>query len=128
MGCDIHEYVEVKINGKWVYVGGIAIGRNYALFSVLADVRNNGSVGCVTGEPRGIPENVDPVLNEISEDYGGDGHSHSHLYLNELVEAKKSYVKKFGDDEYWPKCLDNLESLKDLEGIEDVRFVFWFDN
>ena len=78
MGCDIHEFFEVRKNGKWEYVPvqekyevgeadedgyrsvdydeyfkdpPLYIGRSYNLFSILADVRNGyGFAGYDTGE------------------------------------------------------------------------------
>lgn len=129
MGCDIHEYVEVNIGGKWIYIGGIVLPRNYLLFSVLADVRNYDNVECVTGDHRGLPEDIDPVLEQMSEEYGSDGHSHSYLYPDELDKAEKIYYSHADSaNRDWPECLRNLRSLTKMEGINDVRFVFWFDN
>lgn len=76
MGCDIHFFVERKINGKWEsadkitknkyydkkypeeeqefvvdYEDRFYSGRNYNLFAILADVRNgSGFAGCDTGD------------------------------------------------------------------------------
>lgn len=67
MGCDIHPRVEEKKpDGKWVditdflclhYPEVITIinHRNYTVFSVLANVRNNGDINPID-DPRGFPE------------------------------------------------------------------------
>ena len=74
-------------------------GRNYDLFSILADVRNGyGFAGIPTGsriipvleslyqEPpcRGLPSSVSPLVKRKSDDWNGDGHSHNWLTLEEL--------------------------------------------
>lgn len=67
-------------------------GRNYDLFSMLADVRNGyGFAGCPTGEyiqpicgPKGVPDDASPEYLQIVERWDGDGHSHSWLTLREL--------------------------------------------
>lgn len=112
MGCDIHFYVEQKINGKWVsadtfektgdgdddvyfrqkdeYYGD----RNYNLFAILADVRNGrGFAGVKTGDgfnpisaPRGLPEDVSMETRRQSDGMGCDGHSHSWFTLRELLD------------------------------------------
>lgn len=74
-----------------VEYGWLYDNRNYALFAILADVRNGyGFAGIKTGEgyksidlPRGIPFDS---CNTV-QDYFGQGwmHSESHVYLNELV-------------------------------------------
>lgn len=114
MGCDIHFYVEKKINGQWVsqdtwtredadesdsyltvpYGQAYYSGRNYDLFAILADVRNGrGFAGIKTGEgftpiaePKGVPEDASAEVKEIVARWEGDGHSHSHLTLKELLE------------------------------------------
>jgi hypothetical protein len=125
MGCDIHDYVEVRENGQWKKVGAVFPNpyhrpnepegepdedgyawnakktdhpyksRNYDLFAILANVRNGyGFAGVDTGngfvrisEPKGLPSDVSPEVKAISDEYGGDGHSHSWLTLRELEAA-----------------------------------------
>ena len=69
-------------------------GRNYDLFAILADVRNGrGFAGIKTGEgfnpiaePKGVPNDVCPEIQEEYESWGGggDGHSHSYFTIKEL--------------------------------------------
>lgn len=69
-------------------------GRNYDLFGILADVRNGvGFAGCDRGdgfnpidEPRGLPDDVSPEIEKKSDDWGGDGHSHSYFTVKELLD------------------------------------------
>lgn len=113
MGCDIHLYVEKKVKGKWVpcdiwgkdkyweegepllsvdYDDYFYNGRNYSLFAILADVRNNyGFVGCDGGEkfniiakPKGLPNNISSNVKRMAESWGSDDHSHSWFTLKEL--------------------------------------------
>lgn len=107
MGCDIHFYVEVKKDSKWQrycpedkyvesvdddgyknksrdwYDDPLYVGRNYSLFSILADVRNGrGFAGCDTWEgdgfvpissPRGVPSDTSQeVMKEYVCVLGGD--------------------------------------------------------
>lgn len=70
------------------------IGRNYDLFAILANVRNGrGFAGILTGTgfkpidmPRGLPQDVCKEVQEISDGWDVDGHSHSWLLLKELIE------------------------------------------
>lgn len=84
MGCDIHLYVEKRVDGKWAtadkwthseydtenpdsrtvsYEDSWYTGRNYELFSVLAGVRNRYDIIPIS-EPRGIPDDVSPELKQ----------------------------------------------------------------
>lgn len=112
MGCDIHLFVEKRVKGKWVtadkwetdkdddpprkhvpYDASFYHDRNYNLFAILADVRNGrGFAGIKTGEgfepieaPRGLPDDVCDELRAESEQWGSDGHSHSHFTVAELM-------------------------------------------
>ena len=120
MGCDIHVYLERKrnINGveKWVnidyfkknpYYDGVDkyetelehvpvySGRNYGLFSVLADVRNYGDVTPIS-EPKGVPGDMSDVTRKEYEYWECDGHSHSYFTLKELLDFyNKNKTQKF---------------------------------
>jgi hypothetical protein len=114
MGCDIHLYVEKRVNGAWEsadkwspneyyseeggnkeqvkYEDAFYNNRNYKLFSVLADVRNGyGFAGIPTGEvitpicsPKELPKDCTDKVKLESEIWGCDGHSHSWLTVAEL--------------------------------------------
>jgi len=120
MGCDIHFYVEKKVGDTWVTADewfpdpdedgrlstyrwgpGFTVekepmytGRNYGLFSILANVRNGyGFAGVDTGDgyvpicdPRGLPDDVCSEVNTASDEYGCDGHSHSWQTVEELLQ------------------------------------------
>ncbi|EGC8556139.1 hypothetical protein [Listeria monocytogenes] len=99
MGCDIHLMVEVRDKklDQWKEYD-IAdellknIGRNYNLFSILANVRNGvGFANSDTGNafipidnPRGVPNDASEKYIAYVENWGLDGHSHSFLDLAEL--------------------------------------------
>jgi hypothetical protein len=54
------------------------------LFALLANVRGTNSTGF--GYPRGLPTDTSELVYQISEGWGNEGHSHSHLYLRELMD------------------------------------------
>lgn len=60
-------------------------GRNYALFTILAGVRDYGGNQERISNPRGVPPDVSPEVGAIFRAWGVDGHSHSWLTLRELV-------------------------------------------
>jgi hypothetical protein len=111
MGCDIHLYVEKRVDGKWIaadkwtpdeaddgrlcadYASRFYSGRNYDLFAILADVRNgHGFAGVKTGSgfnvispPKGIPQDCCAEIRQCVGYWDTDGHSHSWLTVDELL-------------------------------------------
>jgi hypothetical protein len=147
MGCDIQLHTEVKINGQWHHYGAPSVDRNYTLFALLANVRNDepGDKWYVTpiSEPRGLPADATALTKFDSDRWGLDGHSHSWINAEEIARvAEFANSKKWrGRDgsAFWEA--DNFGYLFGNnwsgftkypegrpEGLEDVRFVFWFDN
>jgi hypothetical protein len=134
VGCDIHSFTEVKVDGRWKFrCFGPFDDRDYGLFGFLAGVRNT-HVPQIA-ECRGLPHATDPRSPDYSND--PDYHSHSWLTLAELVGY--DYSRTFYDD--WHKgslitvgdflgsdFKQNLDVLLSL-GAEaaDVRVVFCFD-
>ena len=94
-------------------------GRNYHLFSILADVRSYGEGNAIT-EPRGVPDDASDAYLYIVEQWKGDGHSHSYFTLTELLEHDWSDFDEFRE---------TLERMKNIdENTDNVRAVFFFDN
>ena len=85
MGCDIHLYVEHKLDGKWAPVSGEFYDqRNYSLFAILANVRNGADFKPIT-KYRGLPSDVSKVVLQKSESWDLDAHNHNWLLLSELL-------------------------------------------
>lgn len=96
MGCDIHPHVEVKTDNGWQEVKtiyrlngsseetkpqSIIIERNYALFGMLADVRNYDENEPIS-EPKSLPSDVS---TEVAESFEAEWfHSSSYVTLKEL--------------------------------------------
>lgn len=58
MGCDIHLFIEHKINDNWWCFGGeINPGRDYGIFANLCGVRNYGEIKPIT-DLRGFPNDA----------------------------------------------------------------------
>ena len=146
MGCDIHFHTEVKINGKWHHHSQTRISRNYALFVKMAGVRNwnNSGINPIS-RPKGIPEDATFLTKLDSDKYGIDGHSHSWLGAKEIFELHawiENLKASFGIANGYNFIRDNFpyfmgndfdsftEYPEDWEryGVEDIRYVFFFDN
>jgi hypothetical protein len=132
MGCDIHCFAEVRYKGKWQFAGEVTMDRHYDIFSKMANVRNEEDSGIEPiSLPRGVPCDADDLTKLIME--YEDYHSRSYLSLNEMkildkwVEntggpfLKWNYIK-------WPWAIMTDELMPKFEQIEDIRFVFAFDN
>lgn len=86
MGCDIHGIIERKNeSGGWYWLnsGDPDIGRNYTIFSVLANVRNYDNYPFIS-EPKGMPKDLTSEMRCLVNEWGEDGHSHSWITLEEM--------------------------------------------
>lgn len=104
MGCDIHIFVEYKIDDTW-YDGDyymptrdfsktgrryermeIFPGRCYDLFGLLAGVRGNVKP---IKSPKGLPKDCNKGIKIEAEKWDSDAHNHSWYTLRELIKCKK---------------------------------------
>lgn len=146
MGCDIHFHSEVKIGSVWHHHSQATIERKYALFAKMAGVRNWTDSGIIPiCKPKGIPEDATFLTKLDVERYGEDGHNHSWLGANEISELYKwienlqssfgiSNGRLFRRNNFPYFMGNNFDSFieypqdwKEYE-VEDIRFVFFFDN
>ncbi len=114
----------VKEDGSWTvdwnkqYYGG----RNYVLFSILADVRGD---EVPIDSPRGIPGDASIGYKYMCEKWDGDAHSHSYFTLDELLRVDWSQY----ESDYVSEFLDTIESMKGIdEDPSKIRCCFFFDN
>jgi len=125
MGCDIHGWVEKKVDGKWIGIQELKnTDRNYKRFAALAGVRDYEKTS--DAEPKGIPDDLSETVAYHIKQFGIDGHSHSHL---PLYEAAEIFLKTEGN----PTEFERLYPVYHYFEIEDTdianyRLVFWFDN
>ena len=139
MGCDIHLHSEIKVNGKWLHYDQPDCDRNYELFEKMAGVRGENKNAIAA--PRGLPEDASDTTNFESDHWDSDGHSHSWLSAAEIHQLAEWYREEFkgrDKDNFWPKwdrwlcgnCYSDFVRYPESrpKEIEDVRFVFWFDN
>lgn len=145
MGTDIHVHAELLVGGEWLYYREIDIDRDYKLFSLMADVRNdrrNQFDGYVEpiDQPRGLPENISLMTKMHRDDFGEDGHSDSWLSYPEILQVIRfmkqvgTYIlwgewtpqigRLFGNS--WERWKDEPEGYPDE--IKDIRWIFWFDS
>lgn len=150
MGCSIHFHTEVKINGTWHHHAEARIQRNYPVFAKMANVRNAGNIIIPLSLPKGIPPDATDLTKFQYKAWEADAHSPSWLNPTEITELHR-WIETFGQNEFWkdeflpsPKqWIDNNfptfngyhlhEELLNNEyykntGLEDVRYIFWFDN
>lgn len=110
MGCDIHLYCEQKYKDKWLSadfycqnkysldykdepsmsVVHLYNGRNYTLFSILANVRNSDGNEYIS-QPRGLPLNISEKVKEEYSIWDLDGHSCSWYTAKELFDWEKEH-------------------------------------
>lgn len=146
MGCDIHLHTEVKIGGVWHHYSAPNVDRNYAVFTKMANVRNhNHEMEIVPlSDGRGIPFDASMVTWIDCRHDQEDWHSHSWLSKTEIIQLCEWiedvlklhgnrwqwYQENFGTffGTYWRYMKTNEECDGIPPEVEDVRWVFWFDN
>lgn len=157
MVCDIHAFLEVKIENIWHLYSQIPFSRNYVLFSRMGAPFKNETINIIPiSTPRGLPEDVSFIVkNFICDYYGEDGHSHSWLSSQEVVDLYHWLRKSLGsgyedlvsmrkDDAPWyggdwdiafgvwlfDDSLHYFHKYREdfPEKLEDFRIVFFFDN
>lgn len=98
--------------------------RNYYIFGILADVRNDGGVEPIN-YPKGIPDDASTGYLYKCEQWDSDAHSHSYFTLEELLnvdwsEYEPAYISDF---------METLEKMKEIDNDPlNVRCCFFFDN
>lgn len=134
MGCDIHTMLVVARKGDdrdYRIVGsGVLQGRDYALFAILAGVRNRDEWKITPiAEPRGLPVGFEVDPEDL---YRLGDHSFSWLSPDELRKAAEAYGRH---EQAWrPE-----EKVKAIRAVADYleaeaeegdtpRFVFGFDS
>lgn len=149
MGCDIHMYIEKKINGKWIPAQGFMKNRNddtpdvpyydqfhqrnYALFGFLAGVRNT---DIVWFKPKGFPADASEEVARVYHRWGSDAHTPSYLTKEELDR-----VDWYGEIDYYGERLTRRKAFDQFYDLvywlnsydysckpDEIRLVFWFDN
>lgn len=137
MGCDIHFHSEIKIGNEWHHYGHPSIQRNYALFGKMAGVRGDSEP---ISQPKGLPDDCSLVTALNAHKWDADGHSHSWLNAKEILELENWLSKQLRDGswrlemDYWGYLFGNswggfTEYPDEREPfLNDIRFVFWFDN
>ena len=163
MGCDINLYIEYRHSGcPWQAdhhhkrcndAGNIkdidSAYRCYELFGYLAGVR-----GYTRNflEPRGLPNDISPVVKAAAEWWGDSCHTHSWVTLDEFIDIVVNKVKikpnktcnVFGEEAFNAGYFDiinycnkikkeqeELDSIifgSNIKNNIDIRLVFWFNS
>ena len=153
MGCDIHVFTEKRndlghweTNDEWEtdneYADGVwtsndkDVWRNYQLFGLMAGVRRaiRGSF-----EERGLPDDASEAVRNSSNSWDVDGHTHSYLTLDEMmekvIEIKNKYILGDSNLEAYDAArsldadiINALFTPDEITNSENYRLIFWFDN
>lgn len=152
MGCDIHAFIEYKPtdSDEWldgdIYLKNKDFGsypneqeykkidfqfekRNYGLFAVLADIRNDGSIEPIS-EPRGLPTDISKRLFVERGQWGANAHSASYFTLAELIEQLPNYLNSPLEsmlNELKGQYILLFSKGGEFKHADRLRVVFWFD-
>lgn len=108
-------------------------GRDYHLFAMLADVRNDGGVVPIAPTHRGVPADASVEYLRLVEQWGVDGHSHTWVTMEEVFDQTWHHRRTPGGSTY----LSTAEGFVTLcwevlmeHRVEpmDLRLAMFFDN
>ena len=143
MSTDIHLHCEIRVDGEWLHYNHPCVKQDYALFAKMAGVRNDDYWFIPLATPRGFPGDATKTTCLDYERYGDDAHNASWLNAQEICTLECWYETVHLDGSgydirnwTWGYLFGNdYQSFVDPECkgeypafLEDVRFVFWFDN
>lgn len=142
MGCDIHAMYEVALpwyEGSdirgWECAGTPRIGRNYAVFAAIGNVRNYNNAIPYIGYGRLKDTNWVKEYEKASDPFGawirdwnGDAHSASYVMLEELREYNTDNEFVAGTLERLIAEMKTLRDFYDLKDNKHIRLIFFFDN
>jgi len=137
----MHLHIEIKINDVWEHYGCPYIPRDYEMFGKMAGVRNKEIIPIV--QPKGLPEDI-TLLTKIGHEQE-KYHHESWFNISEIAEFEKWFnerAKRTKETFRWYPGASWFLYLEEMTGylfcngftentrlgIQDVRFVFWFDN
>jgi hypothetical protein len=139
MGTDMVVHTEVMINGEWHHYGCPYIERNYALFAMMADVRNeDGEYEPLGFEIIELSETVmtDTTLRliKLDENYDPAFGNIYRLNLPQIKELVKWYESTYPPSQK-PHGLEGVFGYVIHNGwagipnkqVQDARFIFYFD-
>jgi hypothetical protein len=99
-------------------------GRNYYIFSILADVRNGSGVEPIN-YPKGIPDDASSGYLYMCDQWDSDAHSHSYFTLEDLLNVDWSEY----ESDRIGGFMETLERMKEIDKDPlNVRCCFFFDN
>lgn len=135
MGCDIHLHSEIKVKGKWEHYSVIKVDRDYMLFGLMAGVRNIKVTPIA--KPKGLPIDISVIADLDYKRMEGDAHSMSYLNRFEISqleriisEDNKEFLNPVNFGYLFGNGYGEYDKYREdyPKEIEDIRFVFWFDN
>lgn len=157
MGCDIHVYCEKLTKSGWTKSGWatadrfkyepdwnpeyrvdpIYRDRHYAMFAVLANVRNYDGIENIFSDLRGLPEDICSQTRKEYERWEPDAHGYGWATLQELYDYRAEEPENGALLGELISCFEERvrKELWFVEGreiprekSEAFRIVFWFDN
>jgi hypothetical protein len=96
-------------------------GRDYEFFTSIAGVRSYNEDHKIIWQPRGVPDDVSPLVKKEIDYYDCDGHSHSWQMLSELLNEPRIAARH-------PHKMKPLLEIAKMGDPEKIRMVYYFDN
>jgi hypothetical protein len=122
MECNIFVCVEVKINNRWTLINYPKIERNYKLFTLMANVKNEDNKWDPMLTPKGLPKNISKGTKLYFDSFWKLGvHSISWLDNSELNDLNRAVNT-------WGLKIEVAKMFSWFDNKYPSRIVFWFDD
>ncbi len=129
MRTDIHGWIEMKIEGKYVAIRKLhATRRNPTRFSALTGILIGHKE--YQDKPLGIPEDISDTAQYHVLKWGKNAHSHSYISLSKACRifydtepSAEIFHSPYNESDTAVYFFDCWEP-----DLTNVRLVFWFDN
>jgi len=153
MGCDIHVHTEVKIDNTWHHYNNPNVSRNYLLFThmgLTTRVHSDFIDQPITKTSVPMPYDASLITRLDWQKWDGDAHSLGVFYHKEIMELEDRWKEIKESVDWKPERYTFIESqfgyffsngwgdkwrypdveytLQQYAEIQDVRWIFWFDN
>ncbi len=149
MGCDIHLHTEVKIGGEWHHYSSPNVDVKYQelLFAKMAGVlgTHGETLAIPISNAKGFPDDLSLITRMSVAWWGPERVRHPSWLARDEIALLFWWIEEKDEDfnrgsEVFGDCLgfswrkhDLSEDCETYVGdeipeVEDVRFVFWFDN
>lgn len=155
MGCDIHTFVEKRVNGQWLAAEQLEEadegethqhlpktrsftgGRDYRLFGLLSGVRCDWGMKIIPDADMCIPEDASAEVKAEHAWWDSDAHTEGWVSWQALQDALKAININVLMGKMEPSAKEAIDELTENFthiaesyhlNVREMRIILWYDN